>query len=180
MVDYRTTSQGYATRGHMTTAITQAICTVSAGSCHEVRYCPADETFGGALNVRFTPILNAGDAVSTSRDTLRKVNDSKLAARAETVLQTIEQSILLLKKAKRDLSNLPPVHVYNPEDGSILIELASQNLRAGFTIEPNPDESGWYFVTMTAHGQIGASESLRNTNLEKTVIYLLGLALAYS
>jgi hypothetical protein len=164
----------------MNTAITQAIGTRPVSPCREVRYSPANETFGGTLNERFAPILSAIDSANSSRSIIRNAIDPKLASRAENILQTIEQSILILKNAKRDLRNLPPVHVYNPDDGSILIELASQNVRAGFTIESVPEESGWYFVTMTAHGQIGASENLQDTNLEKIVIYILSLTLAYS
>lgn len=38
-------------------------------------------------------------------------------------------------------------HIVFPEDGSVLIEWIEEGRRFGISLEPNIEESGWYYVS---------------------------------
>ena len=51
---------------------------------------------------------------------------------------------------------MPKPHIAYCEDGSILIEwLLSGSKRFGISIEREPSESGWYFVSQDEEGECG-------------------------
>ncbi|MCP3959109.1 MAG: hypothetical protein GY719_14760 [bacterium] len=45
-----------------------------------------------------------------------------------------------------DVANAPDLHLVEEDDGAILIEWAFADRRLGFSIEQQPEDSGWYFV----------------------------------
>jgi hypothetical protein len=200
MVNKETTSRRNATRGFMTSNTMQETCAKISSRPHGMMsalnnfrghetsassgsmpysFVLANETFGGAISVRYSPIRHAGEAAINARGNIRKINDPHLAKSAENLLQCIENSMEMLSAAGRDPSLFPPLRVFTPDDGSVLIELASRNLRLGFSLESNPNESSWYVVLLTNSGQIGASGQFAGVNLDKLVIHLLSLTLSH-
>ena len=139
-----------------------------------------DQTLGGAINVRFSPIRRTADTSNTVWESIRQIRDSRLKDTAEKLVQAIEEGLEILAASGKDLGLLPPIGAFRPEDGSFLLELASRNVRVGFSLEQKAEESSWYFVSLTDHGQAGISNPIHSSNLQKLAVHLLSLALAYS
>lgn len=62
--------------------------------------------------------------------------------------------------------------VYHDKDGSTLIEWISKDFRFGISIEPNPQESSWWFVTKD-YGDCGKlTEEMRKYIREPLSLYV--------
>ena len=47
---------------------------------------------------------------------------------------------------ERGATGVPALHTTQADDGSVIVEWTFRDRRLGFSFEPNPEESGWYFV----------------------------------
>jgi hypothetical protein len=136
-----------------------------------------DATIGGARSVRFQSFRIAMRSDSNPVDVLRNFSDKYLKEKAVGLLLTIEESILWLNSTEKDISNLPSLKVFTPDDGSVLFEFTTRNLKAGFTLEPSPKESGWYFVLTSDDYHFGVSRYFPETISERNIIPILLLIL---
>ncbi|MEA3486654.1 MAG: hypothetical protein U9R20_03265 [Thermodesulfobacteriota bacterium] len=66
------------------------------------------------------------------------------------------------------------------DDGSLTIEWISHDYRIGFSIEPNPDESGWYIVSVKKVGGTNAYGNISNINNRNLIQWLLNYILLNS
>ena len=76
----------------------------------------------------------------------------------------------VLLRAARD-SDLPPLRATQTEDGGALIEWIFADRRLGFSLEEDPKESGWYFVSSRSSGGVVASGDSSTMDLELLVAW---------
>lgn len=71
------------------------------------------------------------------------------------------------------VDGVPPLSATMAHDGSLLIEWTFSDRRMGFNIEPNQDESGWYFVSSETAGGRCVSGSLSTLNAAQLMKWAL-------
>jgi len=141
----------------------------------------ANETFGGDLNIRFLSLFKESSLIRSAWDVVQRTENQQVAKEAKEVLRSIEDTVEnFFRQSNLDLSYLPGLQAFNVDDGSVLIDWKFNEFRIGFTIEPNPQESGWYLVSTDNLGEITASGYLSNMGLKKLVLWLLNFILAYA
>jgi hypothetical protein len=91
--------------------------------------------------------LGESDLVGQAREVVSEIANKSLARQTETLLSTIQGEIRSLKQKSHGLSDIPPLRAHIEKDGSVLLEWIFPDFRIGFNIEPNPEDSGWHFVT---------------------------------
>lgn len=64
--------------------------------------------------------------------------------------QAILDEFCMLISGAHPAAAVPPLHTATADDGAFLIEWIFSDRRLGFSLEPTPEESGWYFVR--SHG----------------------------
>ena len=142
---------------------------------------PKYETIGGSPFGKY--ILQCRDSLDWTRtawNAIRQAENREVARVARRLLYTIQQVLLLLEQLGLDLHQFPPLHALNVDDGSILIEWIFADFRIGFSVEPEPEESGWYLVSNGNLGRIGASGYTSNVNVKALVLWLVSFALSNS
>lgn len=86
---------------------------------------------------------------------------------AESLLRELRPILL---RAARD-SDLPPLRATETEDGTALIEWVFADRRLGFSLEKDPKDSGWYFVSSRSSGGVLASGDSSTMDLELLVTW---------
>jgi hypothetical protein len=124
--------------------------------------------------------LSENKLVKSALQTIRDTTDKKIADRSRNLLQLIQKIVASLQHLSFDVAYLPPFTAVNVEDNSVLIEWTFKDFRIGFTIEDNEEDSGWYLVSNRKLGEILASGSIANIDLEKHLLWLLNFVFAYS
>ncbi len=76
------------------------------------------------------------------RKTLSTVKNRLIAKRAERLINQLEQALRVTPT-----SNLPPIHLFELEDGSLFLEWIVMRGRVGFNFEVDHTESGWYILS---------------------------------
>jgi len=64
-----------------------------------------------------------------------------------------------------DASSLPALDAREGDDGSATLEWRFPDRRLAFTLEPDPKESGWHFVSKPSAGGVLASGALSEADL---------------
>jgi len=133
---------------------------------------------GGPESLSFT---GESDPLREAREVISKVENPCVAEQTERLLSIIGQMIQLVKqeRERRDLNDmppLPPLHAYCDEDGSVLMEWLFPDLRVGFNIEPNSEDSGWHVVSNKKAREFTASGQL--TNPRELIAHLLASIMA--
>jgi hypothetical protein len=133
-----------------------------------------EETYSESAPSDYVPFPRRADLLAPARETLRQTEYGRLAREGEELLSIIENRIRVYQQYRPDLDTLPPVRAFNVEDGSVLIEWTFDDFRIGFTLEPDPEDSGWYLVSTERLGEIAASGSTFHVDIEKLVGWLFG------
>lgn len=89
-------------------------------------------------------------------------------ALAEDLLERFCASV-----ARLSVNGLPALRAMDGEDGSVLLEWTFKDRRFGFTIEPLPKDSGWYFVMCSGSSERYEAGSLDQLELPRLVRAML-------
>ena len=116
---------------------------------------------------------NEPNVVTRALNTVSKHKNNELKKRAERILVYIKEIVDLFCKYKIDVNILPEIEAFFIEDDSILLEWIYNDYRIGFSIEINPDESGWYLITNSEHGEITSSGLIKKNNIPKIITWLI-------
>jgi hypothetical protein len=108
------------------------------------------------------------DPVRPAREDLLNMEDPRVAHQVDLLLSAIRRVVEIIREARTDLSRMPALHGHPEPDGSALLEWIFPNFRIGFNVEPDPDNSGWHFVSKeyTASGPIKSTEAVAAMLLE--------------
>lgn len=107
--------------------------------------------------------------LSPARDGLRQMNKGLLVKQARDILNVFEDELRNMPTEK-----LFPLYVFQAEDGSISLEWASPNCRAGINLETDGIESGWHLIVNKIgqeHQEWGYIDSL---DVKEIVAYMNG------
>ncbi len=138
-----------------------------------------NETFGLKSRLYlFSPSENR--LVKSALQTIRDTTNKKIADESRNLLLLIQKIVVSLQHLNFDIAYLPPLTAVNVEDNSVLIEWTFRDFRIGFTIEDNREDSGWYLVSNRKLGEILASGSIANIDLEKHLLWLLNFVFSHS
>lgn len=139
----------------------------------------ANETFGekAFLNY-FSPTESR--LIRPALDTLKSAQNQEVAKEAKKVLLLIKETVSTFQQFSFDLTLLPSIHAFENEDGAILLEWIFKNYRIGFGVEVDPNDSGWFLVTKRDLGEISASGYTANTDMRKTIHWLLNFIISQS
>ncbi len=96
------------------------------------------------------------------------------------ILTILRNTLSNLENQNYNISPLPSLHAFNAADESITIEWIFEEFRIGFTIEFDPEESGWYLISSENFGAITASGNLAEINLELIIEWLSLFAIKHS
>jgi hypothetical protein len=102
-------------------------------------------------------------AASLTEDASKAVNgirDQQVAVQARFMLGGLREAL-----GAFDLANVPALRGTEHSDGSFSFELRFADRRLVFTIEPDPAESGWHFVSSHSLGDSRAYGSLSKVDL---------------
>ncbi|MCJ7654743.1 MAG: hypothetical protein MUO97_05490 [Dehalococcoidia bacterium] len=122
-------------------------------------------------------LLSTGEPslVREARDIISKIQNESIAKQTEKLLLTLDKMIQQLKQEKPEL-NIPPLHAYAEEDGSVLLEWIFPDFRVGFNVEPNADDSGWHLISNKRLCALAASGLL--SSMEPIIVSLLRFAIS--
>lgn len=140
---------------------------------------PEIETTGG-LTTFYFEVPESTSLIKSAWDSIQKTPNEEIAERAKKLLTIIQEMISSFQEVGFDLCYLPPLRAFNVEDGSVLIEWIFTDFRIGFTVEIDPEESGWYMVSNKKLGEISASGYISNINVEKLILWHLNFILSNS
>jgi hypothetical protein len=141
---------------------------------------PVNETTGSALKVLYFPFPRESGLFNNAWRVVQQINDEEVARNAQNILTMIEEMVVSFQQSRFDLSNLPPLHAFRADDGSVLLEWIFVDYRVGFSIEPNPVESGWYLVSNRNLGEISASGYLTGVDTKNLITWLLSFIFSNS
>jgi hypothetical protein len=136
------------------------------------------ETWAGASKPNFVLPPEYSGLINRAWRISAKAANPGVARQARSLLLLMQDTVSSFEQMGFDIGSLPPFKAIEGEDESMLIEWIFTNYRVGFTVEVNPEESGWYLISNQALGEIGASGHLLNSNIEKTFLWLLNFVLA--
>ena len=132
--------------------------------CDSTRYSiPAamsDVTTGVGGQTGSFPLYGGSDPVSQARSIVSKIEDPCVAEQVKRLLFVIDRLIEAARHLRADLRHIPPLHAYQSEDGSVLVEWIFPDFRIGFNIESNQEDSGWHLVSNKRLGEVTASGQL--------------------
>ena len=118
--------------------------------------------------------------IKSAWDTIQKTINDNVAKEANKLLTIVQELTSSFQEVGFDLCYLPQLRAFNVEDGSVLIEWIFANFRIGFTVETDPEESGWYLVSNKNLWEISASGFISNIDIEKLILWLLNFILSNS
>lgn len=132
-----------------------------------------ESTGGECPYEHYIPLLGRFTVLGRSLSALRKINDDDVAKRSERLISIIQKVLHLFDQGGYDVSSLPPLQPFFPDDGSVLFEWIFPDYRIGFSIERESKESGWYLVTNSQRGEISASGYLLPDRYPNVIRWLL-------
>lgn len=138
---------------------------------------PINETTG-ELTINYFQVPESTSLVKPAWDITQKTTNPEVAKEARKLITIIQEMVSSFQEVGLDLCYLPPLHAFNVEDGSVLIEWIFPDFRIGFTVESDPEESGWYLVSDKKLGEISASGYISNMNIERLILWLLNFILS--
>jgi hypothetical protein len=108
--------------------------------------------------------------LGSAYDTLRRVGVETVQVEATKVLRRLGAALL-----RFDLTSAPPVSAVMLDDGSMVLEWVFADRRLGFSVDPKPGESGWFFVSSQDSGSVRAfGREIGDTELALLLAWTLG------
>ncbi|HZL17997.1 MAG TPA: hypothetical protein VFG23_09655 [Polyangia bacterium] len=115
----------------------------------------------GSNGLQFQPL---SDQATVWTDSSNPLDDVEGHAQALTNDRMRDEALAVasgLRDALADSEETPPtISASQLPDGSFIIEFVGPGKRAGFTIEPEEGQSGWFFASFDGSHPISASGSL--------------------
>lgn len=136
-----------------------------------------DETIGRELYRHFLPLLHESSLLREAWITINQTTHYEIATEARKLLSVFQEIFSMFRDFDIDLGHLPPLHAFNTDDESLLIEWIFRDFRVGFTLEVKQEESGWYLVSNKNLGEISASGYISNIDVKKLVLWLFNFVL---
>ncbi|PSM31679.1 hypothetical protein BVG81_004225 [Haliangium sp. UPWRP_2] len=99
---------------------------------------------------------------------IRQLAKTTMVRQARMIVEHFSSAI-----AGLDLHDAPPLRTAEAPDGSFLIEWVFSDRRLGFNIEPEQDDSGWYFVSSKRAGGSCAAGSLSSMDIKLLIRWAL-------
>lgn len=107
--------------------------------------------------------------IQPARASLSSVSDSRLFDQTLEILNELQNEIYQLED-KRDI---PPIRLFEGEDGSLSIEWIFEHFRVAFSIENDPEQSSWHLVSDSSFGGINAFGFLSKIELNPLIAWLV-------
>jgi hypothetical protein len=140
---------------------------------------PLRETRGGTSSGKYISPPEYSSLIRKAWGIVSAAKHPEVVKQARRLLLIIQDVIASFEQLGFNLGTLPRFRAVEEEDESVLIEWVFNNFRIGFTIEPNPGESGWYLVSTQALNEVGASGRLSGANMKKNFIWLLNFVISH-
>jgi hypothetical protein len=83
-----------------------------------------------------------------------ELQNERMRAEALDVVAKLQEQIAVLNGTP------PTISISHPDDGSFVIDFVAQGVRAGYTIEPEEGQSGWFYASLVGSNHVSASGSL--------------------
>lgn len=119
-------------------------------------------------NERRTPVL---PLLAQVEEVIRHLDNAAMRSQASRVVEFFRRTA-----AGYNLQGTPPLRATLADDASLLIEWTFEDRRLGFNIEPNQDDSGWYFVSSKNAGGRCASGNLSVLDINEVMRWTLNLS----
>lgn len=137
----------------------------------------SNETIGRELYQHFFPLFNESSLLKEVWTASNQAPHQKVATEARKLLSIFQEIFSMFREFEIDLTHLPPLHAFNADDESLLIEWIFRDFRVGFTLEPEREESGWYLVSNKNLGEISASGYISSIDAKRLVLWLFNFVL---
>ena len=141
----------------------------------QVPYTMADST----ITTGYIPVSVGSAQLGRAWELIDNLEEG-MSRQAKGLLSIIQQTISVCQQIRLDHNYIPRLQAHRAEDGSVLFEWVFPYYRIGFTIEPNPQESGWFLVSNRNLGSINASGFITGIDLDRLVLWLLEFIVAHS
>ncbi|MGA9350361.1 MAG: hypothetical protein WBW48_16380 [Anaerolineae bacterium] len=140
----------------------------------------ANATFGGYSHGDYFPLASGSNLLQPAWGLSYRLANRDIANEAGRLLSVIQKAFFTLQELQLDLSHIPQLRAYLVDDGSVLFEWIFNDYRVGFSIDPNPQESGWYLITRPNLGGISASGFISGIDLDTLIMWLLNFIMSHS
>jgi len=137
------------------------------------RWEPAIETFG-TLESSFVPEITS--LTNSALNTIKKAQCPQVVKDGENLLSIIRRMMVILQRRG---FNLPSLDVFNTDDESISLECSFGNLKVGFNIEREREDSVWYMVGNREFGHLNASGYISILDTDRLVVWFFCFILAF-
>lgn len=122
---------------------------------------------GWALDSNFVSVAQRGAFLAPL---LASVQGFRPEVRSQALRLIHDLEAVLLRL---DTSELPPFSARPHDDGSATIEMRFPDRRLAFTLEINPEESGWHVVSARSSGGLQASGELPVPHSDLSALLML-------
>jgi len=139
-----------------------------------------NETTGATTDLCSFPLAEVSNMIEPTRQVICNIENPNVAQEAKKLLVVIQDVLTSFRQVGIDMSHLPPIRAFKLDDGAVLIEWIFSDYRVGFSVEPNPEDSGWYLVTKENLGNINASGYTSHVDLKKQMLWLFAYVFSNS
>jgi hypothetical protein len=98
--------------------------------------------------------------LSSARTSLSAITGADVRARAAEIVNRLATEL-----GRIDLAGLPTIHAMASDDGAFLLEWTIGRRRLGLNVEPQADDSSWYFVSLDPDALESASSAIAHLDL---------------
>lgn len=84
------------------------------------------------------------------------------------VQKLLDEFVTIVPQSKA--KNLPPLRITALDDSSYLLEWTFKDRRLGFSLEPDPKDSGWYYVFARGSSELYESGTMDQLDAERLVL----------
>jgi len=141
---------------------------------------PVDATTGSDVKPQYIPLPRESGLIKSAWVSIRQSENINTKDQARDLLLLIQDILSDLQQYGFNIGYLPKIYAFNIDDGSILLEWIFKDYRLGFTVEPNPQDSGWYLVTTEKLSNISASGYIIKDNFRTDVLWLLNYIISHT
>ena len=117
---------------------------------------------------QISPIRARNELLANVELAIKNLPSSAMRTQANSII-----SIFRKAASAYGVNNQPPLSASIATDGSLLVEWIFSDKRLGFNVEPNQDESGWYFVSSETAGGYCESGLLSTLDIKQLMARIL-------
>lgn len=142
-------------------------------SYYSVIYQMSNMTTGRDIYINYFPMPIGSDILRHAWELVYRLSNRQLADQSYNLINVIEKALIIIQQYQFDLSYIPQLQAKIIDENTVLFEFICQDFRIGFSIESNPQESGWYLVTNRKLGEVSYSGFLSAIDLNFLIMYLV-------